>query len=280
MVNTATTTTPLYWTIEELLQAYSSRRLSPVEVLEEALSRTDSYNDQLNAYVGRFDDTAREQARRAEAAWFKGEATSLCGIPVSIKDTFHIAGEIAGYGSLAYADNRCETDSGLVHRLRQAGAIFTGRTNTSEFAQSATAENCIFDDSHNPWDITRTTGGSSGGAAASVAAGLCTVGIGADGGGSIRIPAAFTGLFGFKPTYGTCPNEGGLSAMSDFISPGPFARCVDDARRVFNVLRAEPCGVRQKHQGYEWGGALNRKTAPMTRVCWKHCYRQRSCWRN
>jgi aspartyl-tRNA(Asn)/glutamyl-tRNA(Gln) amidotransferase subunit A len=210
--------------------------LSPVEVLESALSRIDTFNPVLNAFLGRLDGLAREQAVAAERAWRTGQAGPLCGVPVSVKDTFHIEGHVATYGSLVFRDNVSSQDSGVVRRLRAAGAVFTGRTNTSEFAQSATTENNFFDDCHNPWDLARTTGGSSGGAAASVAAGLSTIGVGADGGGSIRIPAAFTGLFGIKPTYGLCKDEGGLSAMSDFISPGPFSWRVDDARIMLGVL--------------------------------------------
>ncbi|RLQ21565.1 amidase [Seongchinamella sediminis] len=236
---------PLYWSVAKLQAAYQSGELSPVEVLEEALQRIDRFNPQLNAYLGRLDDLARAQALAAERAWRSGEPGPLCGVPVSIKDTFHIEGHVATYGSLAFRDNIAESDSGVVRRLRAAGSVFTGRTNTSEFAQSATAENRFFDDSHNPWDVTRTTGGSSGGAAASVAAGLSTLAVGADGGGSIRIPASFTGLFGIKPTYGLCQDENGLSAMSDFISPGPFAWRVSDARVMCGVL-ADTTYRRQK----------------------------------
>ncbi|MGI9286281.1 MAG: amidase [Pseudomonadales bacterium] len=227
---------PLYWPTAQLKAAYQRGELSPVEVLDEALVRIDRFNPELNAFLGRLDDLAREQAEAAERAWRSGDAGPLCGVPVSIKDTFHIEGHVATYGSLVYQSNQATSDSGVVRRLRAAGAVFTGRTNTSEFAQSATAENRFFDDSHNPWDITRTTGGSSGGAAASVAAGLSTLAVGADGGGSIRIPAAFTGVFGIKPTYGLCQDETGLSAMRDFISPGPFSRCVADARDILGVL--------------------------------------------
>ena len=227
---------PLYWPIAELKAAYQSGDLSPLEVTNEALTRIDRFDPELHAFLGRLDELAREQAVAAEQAWRSGEAGPLCGVPVSIKDTFHIAGQVATYGSLAYQSNRMSSDSGVVKRLRGAGAVFTGRTNTSEFAQSATTENCFFDDCHNPWDTSRTTGGSSGGAAASVAAGLSTLAVGADGGGSIRIPAAFTGVFGIKPSYGLCQDENGLSAMSDFISPGPFAWHVADAREMLGVL--------------------------------------------
>ena len=237
-------TSPLYWSVAELIAAYQSRELSPVEVVEEALQRIDSFDPELKAFLGRCDALAREQASLAEQAYRAGDAAPLCGIPVSIKDTFHIKDHVTTFGSLAFKDNLSTHDSGVVRRLRQAGAVFTGKTNTSEFAQSATTENRFFDDCHNPWDTSRTTGGSSGGAAASVAAGLSSLAVGADGGGSIRIPASFSGVFGIKPGYGLCQDEDGLSAMSDFISPGPFSNCVADARIMLSVL-ADTQYVRQ-----------------------------------
>ncbi len=227
---------PLFWSLERLRAAYRERELSPVEVIEEALARISVINPKLNAYIGRLDELARSQALAAEKAWEKGTAKLLTGIPISIKDTFHIQDQLASYGSLVYQNNLVSRDSGVVRRLRDAGAVFIGRTNTSEFAQSATTENRFFDDAHNPWDPVKTAGGSSGGAAASVSAGLCSIAIGADGGGSIRIPASFTGLFGVKPTFGLCKDEGGLVAMEQFISPGPIARCVADARDICGVL--------------------------------------------
>ena len=227
---------PVYWPVNELVAAYRSRELSPVDVIEHTLNRIDTFNPVLNAFLGRVDELAREQAAAAEQAYAKGVAGMLCGVPVSIKDTFHVAGSVTTFGSLAYRSNMSRHDSGVVKRLRAAGILITGKTNTSEFAQSATTENLFADDCHNPWDTSRTAGGSSGGAAASVAAGLSSMAVGADGGGSIRIPAAFTGLFGIKPTYGLCHDENGLSAMSDFISPGPLTRWVADARMMLAVL--------------------------------------------
>ena len=227
---------PVYWPVNELVAAYRSRELSPVDVIEDTLNRIDTFNPVLNAFLGRLDELAREQAAAAEQAYAKGVAGMLCGVPVSIKDTFHVAGSVTTFGSLAYRSNMSRHDSGVVKRLRAAGILITGKTNTSEFAQSATTENLFADDCHNPWDTSRTAGGSSGGAATSVAAGLSSMAVGADGGGSIRIPAAFTGLFGIKPTYGLCHDENGLSAMSDFISPGPLTRWVADARMMLAVL--------------------------------------------
>ena len=227
---------PLYWPLKDLVAAYERRELSPVEVLELALTRIDAINPELNAFLGRTDELAREQAKSAEIAYRSGDAGLLSGIPVSIKDTYQIEGHVTTFGSLAYRSSVSAADSGVVRRLRAAGAVFTGRTNSAEFGQSATTENRFFPDVCNPWDITRTTGGSSGGAAASVLAGLSSIALGADGGGSIRIPAAFAGLIGLKPTYGLCKNEHGLAAMSDFVCPGPISWCVADARRMLSVL--------------------------------------------
>ena len=236
MPEVSTGTSPVYWPVHELVAAYRTRELSPVEVIEDALSRIDTFNPVLNAFLGRTDDLARRQALEAEQAYAKGNAGVLGGVPVSVKDTFHVAGCVTTFGSLAYRANVSGRDSGVVKRLRAAGTVITGKTNTSEFAQSATAENLFADDCHNPWDVKRTSGGSSGGAAASVAAGLSSMAVGADGGGSIRIPAAFTGVFGLKPTYGLCRDENGLNAMYDFISPGPLTRRVADSRMILSVL--------------------------------------------
>ena len=238
---------PLYWPIAELVAAYERRDLSPVDVLEHALARIDVLNPTLHSFLGRLDDLARQQAKNAEQAYQRGDAGPLCGVPVSIKDTFQIEGEVTTFGSLIYRSSVSSHDSGVVRRLKAAGAVFTGRSNTAEFGQSATTENRFFADVCNPWDITRTTGGSSGGAAASVLAGLSSIALGADGGGSIRIPAAFAGLFGFKCTYGLCKNEKGLAAMSDFICPGPLSWCVDDARRMQSVLAEESYSRRNRN---------------------------------
>lgn len=227
---------PTYWPVARLRAAYSGGELSPVEVAEQALERAHAFNPALNAYLEITAPLAREQALAAERAYRAGSAASLAGIPVSIKDTFDIAGHVSTYGSVLYRTNRAFHDSGAVRRLRAAGAVFVGKTNTAEFAQSATTENLLGEPCRNPWDVSRTPGGSSGGATASVASGTATLALGADGGGSIRIPASFTGLVGFKPTYGLCSDEGGFRAMSDFACPGPLAWRVEDARAMLGVL--------------------------------------------
>ena len=181
----------------------------------------------------------------------------LAGVPVSIKDAFHVEGHVTTLGSLAHTGDVARYDSGAVRRLRRAGAVFVGKTNIPEFCQSATTDNLLGPDTANPFDPGRTAGGSSGGAAASVASGTCTLGLGSDGGGSIRIPAAFCGLVGLKPTYGTVHDAGGFRAFSPFISAGPLARCVADARHMLSVLAPD--------------GAATRGTPPGTgpsRVAW------------
>jgi len=235
---------PLFWPVATLTAAYGRGDVSPVDVAEQVIARIDRFNPALSAYLTRTDDQMRAQATAAERAYRDGTAGPLSGVPVSIKDTFAVSGVRTTYGSHFYRDNISDDDSGLIQRLRAAGAMFTGKTNTAEFGQSATTDNRLGPDTANPWDTARTPGGSSGGGAASVAAGLATLGLGADGGGSIRIPAAFSGLFGFKPTHGLCADENGSVAMTEFVCPGPLARNVDDAR-VFMEVIAEQSLARQ-----------------------------------
>ncbi|MFL5818812.1 MAG: amidase [Conexibacter sp.] len=222
--------------MSELVAAYRRRDLSPVEVTEEALTRIAELDRELHAFQTVTAGLAREQALQAEAAYGRGETAPLLGVPVSVKDVFDVRGVVTTLGSLVHRGDVAESDSGVVRRLRAAGAVITGKTNTAEFGQSATTENLLGADTRNPWDSARTPGGSSGGAAASVAAGLSTLAIGSDGGGSIRIPAAFTGLFGLKPTHGLCLDEGHFRAMTDFSSPGPLAWRTADARVLLGVL--------------------------------------------
>jgi Asp-tRNA(Asn)/Glu-tRNA(Gln) amidotransferase A subunit family amidase len=230
------TGSPLYWPISQLREAYLHRELSPVEVAMEALERAEAFNPELNAYLAITRTLALEQAAAAERAFLDRVAAPLAGVPVSIKDTFDIAGYVSTRGAAVYRDAFAQTDSGCVRRLRAAGAVFVGKTNTAEFGQSATTENRLGDACRNPWDTTRTPGGSSGGASASVAAGTACLGLAADGGGSTRIPAAFTGLVGVKPTHGLCLDEDGFRAMSDFVCAGPLAWRVEDARLMLGVL--------------------------------------------
>lgn len=219
-----------------LLDAFRKREASPVDAARASLQRIGECDGELGAMVVVLEELALSQAKDAEQAWRAGEAGPLAGVPVSIKDTFDIAGVVTTRGSRVHAGNLAFEDSGVVRRLRAAGAVFVGKTNTAEFGQSATNENRLGATTRNPWDLGTTPGGSSGGAAVSVAAGYVPLALGADGGGSIRIPAAMTGIFGFKPSYGLCRDEGGFRAMSDFACAGPMSHEVADARLFLSVL--------------------------------------------
>lgn len=223
--------------VADLVAGYRDGSLSPVEVTKIFLDRIDRFDGDLHAFVEVTRELALTQAAHAEAGYRDGGPVApLLGVPVSIKDAFHLEGVVTTLGSLVHRGHVAKADSGVVRRLREAGAVFTGKTNTAEFGQSATTDNLLGPDTANPWDPGRTPGGSSGGAAASVAAGLSTLAVGSDGGGSIRIPASFTGLFGLKPSPGLCPDERGFRAMTDFVSPGPLTTSVADARVMLGVL--------------------------------------------
>lgn len=219
-----------------LLDAFRKGEASPVDAAQASLQRIHDCDGELGAMVIVLDELALSQAKQAEQAWRAGEAGPLAGVPVSIKDTFDIAGFVTTHGSRVHRNNVAFEDSGVVRRLRAAGAVFVGKTNTAEFGQSATCENRLGMVTRNPWDLGGTPGGSSGGAAVTVAAGYVPLALGADGGGSIRIPAAMTGIFGFKPSYGLCADEGGFRAMSDFCCAGPMSHEVADARLLLSVL--------------------------------------------
>lgn len=230
-MKTTTTATDLWFTAAtDLLAAYRSRTLSPVEVTTAVLERIERLNPKLNAYITVDGDGALRSARAAEAAYLAGNAGPLAGAPVSVKDLAPTKGLRTTYGSLAYRDFVPEEDGIAVGRLRAAGAVFLGKTNTPEFGSLPTNENRLGEPARNPWDLTRTPGGSSGGSAAAVAAGLGPIATGSDFGGSIRIPAAMCGVFGFKPTLGRVPIDTRFNLTGDYFShEGPITRTVADA---------------------------------------------------
>ncbi|HEX6512050.1 MAG TPA: amidase, partial [Chloroflexota bacterium] len=172
-----------------------------MEVTQELFERIEKLNPRLRAYLALNQDEALAQARAAEACWASAdEKPLLCGVPVSVKDTIEMAGLPTTYGSLVFRDN-VQPDSEIVARLRRAGAVILGKTNTPEFALLGQTRNRLGEPGANPWNVEHTCGGSSGGGAAAVAAGLGPLGVGTDSGGSIREPAAYCGIFGLKPTY-------------------------------------------------------------------------------
>lgn len=222
-----------------LAELIARRELSPVELAELYLRRIEEHNPTLNAYLTVAGDEALASAQAAEKAVAKGKKLGpLHGVPVAIKDLEPTSGIRTTFGSLIYKDHLPDSDSGVVERIRQAGAIILGKTNTPEFGVSGTTENRLGDACRNPWDTSRTTGGSSGGAGAALAAGLCPLANGSDAGGSIRIPASFCGVYGIKPTLGRVPRfEGvGRPAPNLVSQAGPMSLAVRDSALMLNVL--------------------------------------------
>ena len=211
----------------ELRRRYRARELSPVEVVDAVLARIERLQPVLNAYVTVTADLAREQARTAERLYAREEQPPLLlGIPVSIKDLTPTKGIRTTNGSLLTKDWVPDFDAPVVERLYAAGAVVLGKTNTPEYGWKGDTTNRVVGSTHNPWQHGRTAGGSSGGAAAAVAAGLGPLAQGSDGAGSIRIPASFCGVFGFKPSFGLIPLPGNVEQVGHV---GPLARSVDDA---------------------------------------------------
>lgn len=219
----------------EMAAAVRSKKLSPVEITKAMLGRIEAVNPAINAYCLVTPEMAMEQARAAEKAVADGaELGPLHGVPVSIKDLFDVPGLPTTKGSLIYKDNIATSWEYSAKALIEAGGIHVGKTNTPEFGMIAMTQNKLFGATTNPWDPTRIAGGSSGGAAAAVAAGLGPIALSSDGGGSIRIPASICGVFGLKPTYGRVPRKpGGWTTMTH---RGPTTRTVADSALALDVM--------------------------------------------
>lgn len=213
------------------------KKLSPVELTDAVLAAIEAAQPTLNAFVTVTADLARSQARAAEQAVMDGaELPPLHGVPVSIKDQVETAGILTTHGSAIYADNVPTRDDAIVTRLRAAGCVLVGKTRMPEFGHKGLTDGPSFGLTPNPWDLSRTSGGSSGGAAVAVASGLGPLGLGTDGAGSIRIPAAACGVVGHKPTLGAVPWEGSLDAFGNYTYAGPITRTVTDAAIMHTAL--------------------------------------------
>jgi len=225
--------------VRELKSLINSKEVSVVEVVEFFLARIERLNPYLNAILETCAEQALITAKNQQVAIHKGELSGLlAGIPISIKDLEMTQGIVTTLGSLVYKDRVPAYDSVVVERVRNAGAIILGKTNTPEFGQSGTTENRLGDACRNPWDLNRTSGGSSGGAGAGLAAGLFPIATGSDGGGSIRIPASFNGVFGIKPSQGRVPRFGGygIAASNHLSQSGPMSRNVEDSALLLQVI--------------------------------------------
>ena len=223
--------------VAEMADAVKAKRLSPVEIVDAVLHRIEELNPRVNAYCTLAVENSRKQAIEAEAAVMRGEELgSLHGVPVSIKDLIFTKDIRTTGGSKIYENFIPQQDAIIVQRLQAAGAIIIGKTNTSEFGWMAITDNLLFGATRNPWNLELTPGGSSGGAAASVASCMGSLAIGSDGGGSIRIPSSFCGVFGFKPSFGRVPRYPSFPGWEALSHIGPITRTVKDAALAMEVI--------------------------------------------
>jgi aspartyl-tRNA(Asn)/glutamyl-tRNA(Gln) amidotransferase subunit A len=227
----------------ELAALIARRAVSPVEIVEQTLARIERSQTSLNAFITVCDLDALEAAHAAEEAVMRGEPLPpLHGVPFSVKDLVNTAGVRTTFGSVALADNVPIADSPAVARLKAAGAILVGKTTTPEFGHKCFTDAPLYGRTANPWDLSRTCGGSSGGAAAAVAAGLGPIGIGTDGGGSSRIPAACCGVVGFKQTLGLVPHDLTPDGFGNQSHITPMTRTIADTALMLRAMAGpDPC---------------------------------------
>src|SRR6267154_549302 len=230
-----------YASIAEITASVRSKTLWPVDIVNAHLKRIEAMRPNLNAFVHIDADGARAQARGSEDAVHSRAALGLLhGVPITIKSCIDVAGLPCPAGSVLRKDYFAPSDAPLVARLREAGAILLGNTNTPEFLMAYETDNLVTGKTSNPWDVTRSAGGSSGGEAAAIASGCSAGGVGSDGGGSIRVPAHFCGICGLKPTPGRIPATGhfpaGVGAFAWIGVVGPMARTIADIRALFEVM--------------------------------------------
>ena len=223
---------------DQLTARYAAGALSPGEVIEDTLSRLERFEPALNAFQLIDAGTARAQAEKSTARWKAGAALGdLDGVPVSIKELVLTRDWPTPQGSKTVEmDQSWDEDAPAVARLREAGAVLFGKTTSPEFGWKGITDSPLNGTTNSPWNTAHSPGGSSGGASAAVAAGIGPLALGTDGGGSIRIPAGYTGLFGLKPTFGRVPSYPIDSPYCTLVSSGPLARCVRDAARMLNVI--------------------------------------------
>src|SRR5271157_5046642 len=224
-------------TVQQLSRQIRDRALSPVELTRDCLARIDDLNPKLNAFITVLADSALDQARRAAQEIHSGNYRGpLHGIPIGLKDLIDTAGTRRPAASAQFKDLIPTLDAEVVRRLRAAGAIILGKQNQHEFAYGGSSMISFFGEVHNPWGTSRIAGGSSGGSAASVAAGLGFAAVGTDTAGSIRIPAAYCGIVGLKPTYGRVSTRGIVPLSSSYDHVGPLTTSVYDAALMLQVL--------------------------------------------
>jgi aspartyl-tRNA(Asn)/glutamyl-tRNA(Gln) amidotransferase subunit A len=232
-----------FLSISEIAHLFRSRKLSPLELTKHFLDRIDRLNPELNAYLTVTPEVALAQARQAEKELSTSRSSKshrdrgpLHGLPISIKDNIYTAGIRTTAGAKFLKDFIPDRDSTIVSKLKSAGAVILGKTNLHEFAYGVTTNNPHYGPTRNPWDTSRIPGGSSGGAAAAVSAGLCVAAVGTDTGGSIRIPASLCGIVGFKPTLHLVSVEGIVPLSLTLDCAGPLTGSVEDSILVLKTI--------------------------------------------
>jgi aspartyl-tRNA(Asn)/glutamyl-tRNA(Gln) amidotransferase subunit A len=224
-------------TIHEAARLLKNQEISPIELTQAHLDRIQQLDQHLNSFITITPELALQQARQAETEILQGNYRgALHGIPLALKDLYETQGIRTTAGSSFFADYIPEADSAVVQKLKEAGAVILGKLNMHEVALGVTNENPHFGGCRNPWDLTCISGGSSGGNAAALAAGLCMGALGSDTGGSIRIPSSFCGVVGFKPTYGRVSLRGVIPLSWNLDHAGPMGRCVKDVAILLQAI--------------------------------------------
>ena len=223
----------IYMPASLLLELFRQRQLSPVEVLEAQIARYEAVGELVNCVTYTHFDTAMEQAKESERRYANGTARPLEGITIGVKDEHHDAGWIVTQGSILDKDSRKDVADPVVTKLKEAGAVLPIQTTVPEYYLNAVTWTKLWGVSRTPWNLQYAVGGSSGGSGGSLAAGFCTLATGSDMGGSIRLPCAYNGLYGFKPPFGRFHSD---IPMSYFSGSGPMARTFEDMVRMYNVI--------------------------------------------
>jgi amidase len=246
----------IYATAIDTARSIAEGKVSAVEVLQAHFARIDATNPTMNAVVWQDRDAALAEARACDAETARGESRgALHGVPVTVKESFDIAGAPTTWGIPEWADNIAETDSDVVQRYRAAGAVVFGKTNVPLKLVEWQSFNAVYGSTSNPWDTTRTPGGSSGGSAAALASGMSALEAGSDIGSSIRNPAHYCGVFGLKPTWGVVSKDGhkskGWYPDTDIAVAGPLARSADDLTLAFDLLKGP-----SRFEASQWAPSL------------------------
>lgn len=223
-------------TIKKAREFLKNKQVSAKELVLYCLGKIEEKNKDINAYLEVFGDALSEAEK---LNWDDFENNPLFGIPMAIKDNILIEGKICSAGSKMLQNYKASYDATAIKKLKEAGVVFIGRTNMDEFAMGASTENSAFGVAKNPFDLTRVSGGSSGGSASAVAMDGCLGSLGSDTGGSIRQPSSFCGIVGLNPTYGAVSRFGLIAMASSFDQIGPMAKTVEDAEIIFNVIKGK-----------------------------------------